>query len=53
MTKSRAPAKLVSCVKDGKTWVATDSAGRRFVGDTKAEAEQMLAEYNKPAKKGS
>lgn len=40
------PAKLVSCTRqaDG-TWVAVSSAGRKFVGSTKEEAEKMLHDY--------
>jgi hypothetical protein len=39
-------AKLVSCVKEGDLWVATDSAGRRFIADTEAEAIRMCQQYN-------
>lgn len=37
--------------EEGKPyWVATDTAGRCFVADTKAEAIQMLEQYNHPRK---
>ena len=29
-----------------KMWVATDSARRTFIANTKAEAEKMLKDYN-------
>lgn len=51
-------AKLVSCEKNtdpdptswfpfnAHQWIALDSAGRRFVADTKEEAIHMLNTYN-------
>ena len=45
MNKPR-QAKLTSCLKFGDKWVAADSTGRKFLGDTKEEAIQMLNEYN-------
>lgn len=29
-----------------KMWVATDSAGRQFIANTRTEAEKLLKEYN-------
>lgn len=44
-------ATLKSCVQQGKEWIATDTTGRRFTAETKAEAVKMCEDYNKPRKK--
>jgi len=44
------PATLKSCVKQNGRWVATDTAGRRFIGDNEAEAIRMCNKYNHPLK---
>ena len=48
-------AKLLSCTQERVQlpggsklmWVATDTAKRRFIAETKIEAEKMLTDYNR------
>lgn len=43
-------ATLKSCEKKDGQWVAIDTAGRKFIAETKAEASKMCEDYNKTRK---